>query len=67
MADVWVPRVTLQAVLPPSVKKDLQTMIDYAKISGVLFGQWGFDVHHGTTRGMSALFYGPPGRRTLCS
>lgn len=49
------------AVLPVAVKKDLQTMIDYARISDVLFGEWGFDLHHGTTRGLSALFYGPPG------
>jgi SpoVK/Ycf46/Vps4 family AAA+-type ATPase len=49
------------AVLPAKLRQDLQTMVDYAKISDVLFGQWGFALHHGTTKGLTAMFYGPPG------
>ena len=50
-----------QAVLAPEVRRDLQTIIDYARISDVLFGQWGFSLHYRNTRGISALFHGPPG------
>jgi hypothetical protein len=50
-----------QTVFPEEVRRDLETIVNYHKTADVLFGNWGFGLHHGNTRGVSALFYGAPG------
>ena len=37
----------MQVELPPSVKDKLRQMVSYSKAQAVLFGQWGFEKHHG--------------------
>lgn len=48
-------------ILAKDVKEKLNEIIQYSKASLILFGQWGFEKHHGSSRGISALFTGEPG------
>lgn len=48
-------------VLPDNLKSSLTEIVEYGKAQAILFGQWGFQKQHGTSKGIAALFHGPPG------
>ena len=50
-----------EVVLPEPIKEKLRHMVNYSKAQAVLFGQWGFQRHHGRAQGITALFHGEPG------
>jgi len=48
-------------VLPDNLKQSLTEIVEYGKAQAILFGQWGFQKQHGTSKGIAALFHGVPG------
>ncbi len=48
-------------ILSKELKASLTEIVDFVKAESILFGQWGFEKQHGGSKGMTALFTGPPG------
>lgn len=48
-------------ILPDSITESLQDIVNFGKAQSILFGQWGFSSQHGGSKGIGALFCGPPG------
>lgn len=48
-------------ILNESLSKSLSEIVNYVKAESILFAQWGFQKQHGNSKGISALFTGPPG------
>jgi ATP-dependent 26S proteasome regulatory subunit len=55
-------------VIPVDVYESLREMIAYAAEANRVYEEWGFGARHGLSRGISALFAGPPGTgKTMCA
>jgi SpoVK/Ycf46/Vps4 family AAA+-type ATPase len=48
-------------VLAPDVKDSLKSIVHHTNAHKVMYDQWGFDKIHRATKGISAMFTGPPG------
>lgn len=48
-------------VLAPDVKDSLKSIVHHTKAHRVMYDQWGFNKIHRATKGISAMFTGPPG------
>ncbi len=48
-------------ILPEEVIESLKEMVGFAKFRGTVYDKWGFLSKHAYGRGVSSLFWGPPG------
>jgi SpoVK/Ycf46/Vps4 family AAA+-type ATPase len=48
-------------VLPPDQMRQLREIVNYVKYRPLVYGDWGFDRKLSLSKGLNALFAGPPG------